>query len=75
MCQFLDLDIPPFQGKYKIRVYDKREDFPFPIVNFPFLDREATLVPSARHMVFIFFRWFALHLNVIISVTSFIVIL
>jgi hypothetical protein len=35
MCQFLDLDIPLFQGKYKIRVYDKREDFSFPIVNFP----------------------------------------
>ena len=72
MCQFLDLDILPFQGKYKIRVYDKREDFSFPIVNFPC---EVTVVPSARHMVFIFFRWFALHLNVIISLISIIVIL
>jgi hypothetical protein len=27
------------------RVYDKRDDVSFPIVNFPFLDGDVTLVP------------------------------
>ena len=34
---FLDLDITIEQVKLITKIYDKRDDFAFPIVNFPFL--------------------------------------
>ena len=39
-CQFLYID----NGKLATRLYDKRDDFNFPIVNFPFL---SSNIPSA----------------------------
>ena len=33
-CQYVDLDISFFQGCFNVRVYDKRDDFSFPIGNF-----------------------------------------
>ena len=33
-CQYVDLDIFFFQGCFNVRVYDKRDDFSFPIGNF-----------------------------------------
>lgn len=45
-CPFLDLDIQIFQGKLHTQIYDKRDDFSFPIVNFPFLDGDVPLAPS-----------------------------
>ena len=35
---FLDLNISIFNGTVSTRIYDKRDNFDFDIVNFPFLD-------------------------------------
>ena len=35
---FLDLNLCIFNGTVSIKIYDKRDDFDFDIVNFPFLD-------------------------------------
>ena len=43
---FLDLDISISQNQLKFKIYDKRDDFSFPIVNFPFLDGDVPLAPS-----------------------------
>ena len=45
-CPFLDLDINISQGQLKTKIYDKRDDFSFHIVNFPFLDGDVPLAPS-----------------------------
>ena len=45
-CSFLDLDIYISNGKIDTKIYDKRDDFSFPIVNFPFLDGDVPLAPS-----------------------------
>jgi len=42
---FLDLDITIDQGSLITKIYDKRDDFSFPIVNFPFLDGDVPLAP------------------------------
>ena len=38
----------PFQGNFNTRVYDKRDDFSFPIVNFPFMEGGVPLAPSVK---------------------------
>ena len=43
---FLDLDITIDKGNLTTKIYDKRDDFSFPIVNFPFLDGDVPLAPS-----------------------------
>ena len=45
-CSFLDLDISINNGKLNSKIYDKRDDFKFPIVNYPFLDGDVPLSPS-----------------------------
>ena len=45
-CPFLDLDIYIINGKLNTKIYDKRYDFSFPIVNYPFLDGDVPLSPS-----------------------------
>ena len=45
-CPFLDLDIYIINGKLNTKIYDKRDDFSFPIVNYPFLDGDVPLSPS-----------------------------
>ena len=48
--QFLDLHISIFQGKFNKRICD-RDDFSFPIVNFPsffFFDGDVPLASSYR---------------------------
>ena len=45
-CPFLDLDIYITNGKLNTKIYDKRDDFSFPIVNYPFLDGDVPLSPS-----------------------------
>lgn len=43
---FLDLNIKIHNGLVETSVYDKREDFGFPIVNFPWLDGDVPRLPS-----------------------------
>ena len=43
---FLDLDISIENDIFKTKIYDKRDDFDFPIVNFPFLDGDIPIAPS-----------------------------
>ena len=38
---FLDLDLSIDNGKISSKIYDKRDDFNFDIVNFPFLDGDV----------------------------------
>ena len=45
-CPFLDLDLSIIDGKLHTKVYDKRDDFTFPIINFPFLEGDVPLAPS-----------------------------
>ena len=56
-ASFLDLQLSISDGFVKTKIYDKRDDFDFDIVNFPFLDVMFLL----RHpMVFIFLNLFDL---------------
>jgi len=45
-CPFLDLTINIDNGKVSTKIYDKRDDFNFPIANFPFLDGDVPTAPS-----------------------------
>ena len=37
-CPFLDLDISVTNNKFKIKVYNKTDDYSFPVISFPFLE-------------------------------------
>ena len=54
-ASFLDLHLSISDGFVKTKIYDKRDDFDFDIVNFPFLDGD---VPRSASMVFIFLNLF-----------------
>ena len=56
-ASFLDLHLSISDGFVKTKIYDKRDDFDFDIVHFPFLDGE---VPRSASMVFIFLNLFDL---------------
>ena len=43
---FLDLNIKVIGSDVHTSVYDKRDDFGFPIVNFPLLSGDVSLFPS-----------------------------
>ena len=43
---FLDLNIKVIGGDIHTSVYDKRDDFGFPIVNFPWLSGDVPRLPS-----------------------------
>lgn len=45
-CPFLDINFNICNGKLNTKIYDKRDDFSFPIVNYPFLDGDVPLAPS-----------------------------
>ena len=53
----MDLHLSISDGFVKIKIYDKRDDFDFDIVNFPFLDGGF---PRLHPMVFIFLNLFDL---------------
>ena len=40
-ASFLDLHLHISDGYVKIKIYDKRDDFDFDILNFPFLDGDV----------------------------------
>ena len=46
LYNIMDLDITIENGSLITKIYDKRDDFDFPIVNFPFLDGDIPLAPS-----------------------------
>ena len=54
---FLDLHLSISDGFVKTKIYDKRDDFDFDIVNFLVLDGD---VPRSDPMVFIFLNLFDL---------------
>ena len=57
VAPFLDLNLSITNGKVSSKIYDKRDDFNFEIVNFPFLDGDfLALLP----MVYIFLSLFVL---------------
>lgn len=37
-CNYFDLCISIYRGKYSISLYDKRRDFPFNVISYPFLN-------------------------------------
>ena len=37
-CCYLDLNISIFQGKFRYTLYDKRKDYDFNVISYPFLD-------------------------------------
>ena len=43
---FLDLNLSITNGIVSSKIYDKRDDFSFAIVNFPFLDGDIPRSPS-----------------------------
>ena len=43
MVSYLDISITIFESKYVTTVYDKRDDFNFKIVKFPFMDSNIPL--------------------------------
>ena len=45
-AQFLDLNLSITNGIVSSKIYDKRDDFNFEIVNFPFLDGDVPRSPS-----------------------------
>ena len=67
----MDLHLSTWDGFVKTKKYDKRDDFDFDIVNFPFLDGDILV----RHpMVFIFLNLFDLLEFVVMLMTLILVI-
>ena len=64
---FLDLNLSITNGIVSSKIYDKRDDFNFEIVNFPFLDVD---VPRLLPMVYIFLSLFVLLECVLMLMTS-----
>ena len=52
---FLDLNLSITNGIVSSKIYDKRDDFNFEIVNFPFLDGDVPSSPSYGVYIFSLF--------------------
>ena len=37
-CHYLDMSISIYKGKFRVTLYDKRKDFSFNVISYPFLD-------------------------------------
>ena len=48
---FLDLTISIYRGKFYIKLYDKRNDYDFEVINYPFLD--GNIPKNQSYSVFI----------------------
>ena len=64
---FLDLNLSITNGIVSSKIYDKRDDFNFEIVNFPFLDGD---VPRFLLMAYIFLSLFVLLECVLMLMTA-----
>ena len=65
---FLDLNLSITNGIVSSKIYDKREDFNFEVVNFPFLDGDVPRSPS--YGIYIFLSLFVLLECVLMLMTS-----
>ena len=65
---FLDLNLFITNGIVSFKIYDKRDDFNFEIVNFPFLDGDVPR--SASYGIYIFLSLFVLQECVLMLMTS-----
>ena len=70
---FLDLKLSIHNDIVSTKIYDKRDDFNFDIVNFPFLDGELVMSPNVPLMVYIYLNLFALSEHLRMLLTSIIV--
>ena len=61
---FLDLDLSITNGIASLKIYDKRDDFNFEIVNFPFLDGDVPRSPSYGVCISGLFRFARVFSNV-----------
>ena len=68
---FLDLNLPIHSDIVSTKIYDKRDDFNFDIVYFPFLDGDVPRCPS--YGVYISLDLFALSEHLCMLLTSIIV--
>ena len=66
---FLDMNLSITNGIASSKSYDKRDDFNFEIVNFPFLDGDVPCPPPLP-MVYIFLSLFVLQQCVLMLMTS-----
>ena len=64
---FLDMNLSITNGVVSSEIYDKRDDFNFEIVNFPFL---MEMFPALLPMVYIFLSLFVLLEYVLMLMTS-----
>ena len=69
---FLDLNLSIHKDTVSTKIYDKRDDFDFDIVNFPFLDGDITSL-GVPLMVYIYLNLFALPEHLHMLMTSIIV--
>ena len=68
---FLDLNLSIHNDIVSIKIYDKRDDFNFDIVNFPFIDGDV--LRRASYGVYIYLNLFALPEHLRMLLTSIIV--
>ena len=45
-CTYLDLCVSIYQGKYNFKSYDKRNDFPFDVINYPYKNSNIPTIPA-----------------------------
>ena len=45
-CTYLDLRISIYQGKYNFKSYDKRNDFAFEVINYPYKNSNIPVKPA-----------------------------
>ncbi len=45
-CNFLDLTISIYRGRFLLKLYDKRVDYDFDVISYPFLDGNIPKAPS-----------------------------
>ena len=50
-CHYLDMSISIYKGKFRVTLYDKRKDFSFNVISYPFLD--GNIPTSLSYGVFV----------------------